>query len=219
MVRKVAAKKTTMEQEVPYDAMITCAIAILGERNGSAAIDISRYIARTFKVGSGHVANMKLHLRSAVKAGRIVLSNGRFQLPLASPVKEQDVVKRRTTKRRRRTARRGRRAARRSGRRPGRRSVRRSGKRLVKRSGKQPTRRSRRLSLRRLSLRRSSTSSIEEPITPSASVPSTRSGKRSRRGSVRSLRKSERVVSRSSVLRRSKRQAAIRARYAMKKCY
>ena len=106
MVRKVAAKKTAMKQKLPYDAMIRQAIAGLGEKNGSTAQRIARYIAINFKVGAAHAANMKMAMRRAMRAGRIVQKNGRFQLKKASsaPVAKKVVLKKRAARPKRRGA-------------------------------------------------------------------------------------------------------------------
>ncbi|XP_065059887.1 histone H1-delta-like [Rhopilema esculentum] len=99
MARKVAAKRSAAKQKMPYDAMVRQAIAALGDKNGSSAQQIARYIARNFKVGSAHAANMKMALRRAVRAGRVVQSNGRFRLKVTGGAKPA-AAKKRTLKKR-----------------------------------------------------------------------------------------------------------------------
>ena len=99
MARKVAAKRSAAKQKMPYDAMVRQAIAALGDKNGSSAQQIARYIARNFKVGSAHAANMKMALRRAVRAGRVVQSNGRFRLKVIGGAKPA-AAKKRTLKKR-----------------------------------------------------------------------------------------------------------------------
>ena len=186
MGRKVAAKKTAAKRKLPYNVMIYDAVACLGEKNGSTPQAIGKYIARNFRVTS---AGLGLELKKAVRAGKVVVRNGRFLLPVVRPRKQRSTSKRRSAKRRRRPAKKTRRSAKRTARR----SVkRRSAKRSVKRrSAKRPAKRSAKRSAKR----------------------------RTRRPPKSARRSPKRMVVKKVALRRSKRKAAILARQKMKKCY
>ncbi len=85
MARKTAVKKASVK--VPYEQMVLQAVVGLGSKDGSTAQRISKFIASKFKVGSVHSANVKMALRRATRSGKLVLSNGKFKMKVASKAK------------------------------------------------------------------------------------------------------------------------------------
>eukprot|EP00794_Sanderia_malayensis_P009998 gene9998-11020_t len=88
---RTSLKKSAMK--VPYQRMIHQAVAALAERNGSTALKIAKYIAARFRVNAiTHAANMKMALKRAVRAGRLVAASGKYKLKEVKPQRKSTMV-------------------------------------------------------------------------------------------------------------------------------